>query len=412
MLNKNKRFLPAYVNLSPIEFVRKREDSWRSFFPFSSGNGMWTFSGRVALKEGLRRIGLTPGTTILVPSYFQGTEIDTLIAAGYRLKFYRIERDFGVDLSDVENKVDEKVTALFIIHYFGLPQPLAAIEEFCRRRSLALIEDCALSLFSRDRDTWLGSRGDMALFSVHKTLPLPHGGFLACKVGGSSKLEPPPVHSTILQTADLLAQAAKCAMSSRTVDNLWNKTSGKRAALAGRTVVSGAITLDPAVFRYSVSSLTLRLMGLCNPAEIIDRRRANFLQLHELLDGTACRPLKGLPDGACPLFYPVIVENKFAFRDELFRLGIGSVNLWSRSHPACPDAADVVYLRRGMLELPIHQQLDHDDIKRIGEAVARLLAKKRVAAAGQMSRAEELQIRDPVQAPGFEKSGGRIPFSR
>src|SRR5207302_10768735 len=94
-------------------------------------------------------LGLAPHSTILVPSYHEGIELDALLAAGYRLRYYRVDQDLRVDLDDVERRLDPSVAALYVIHYFGLPQPLAVLREFCDAHGLRLIEDCALALFSR-----------------------------------------------------------------------------------------------------------------------------------------------------------------------------------------------------------------------------------------------------------------------
>jgi len=101
--------------------------------------------------------------------------------AGHKLTFYRIADDFSADLDDVEERIGEDASALFVIHYFGFPQRLGPIKALCDRHGLKLIEDCALSLFSRDEEGPLGRVGDLALYSVYKTLPVPHGGFVVTK---------------------------------------------------------------------------------------------------------------------------------------------------------------------------------------------------------------------------------------
>jgi dTDP-4-amino-4,6-dideoxygalactose transaminase len=125
MTSSHKRFLSAYFTLPPISLCARGSDAWKQVFPFTEPGGAWTFSGRVALFAGLRQIQLPVGSTVLVPSYFQGTEIDTLIAAGYKLRFYAIDDNFEVDLADVEQKLDDNVSALYIIHYFGYWSKLA-----------------------------------------------------------------------------------------------------------------------------------------------------------------------------------------------------------------------------------------------------------------------------------------------
>ncbi len=394
MISSPKRYLSAYFTLPPMSLLAKGSDAWKKVFPFTEPGGAWTFSGRVALFSGLRQIQLRAGSTVLVPSYFQGTEIDTLITAGYKLRFYTIDDNFEVDLSDVEQKLNEDVSALYIIHYFGLPQRLGVISAFCQQKGIRLIEDCALSFLSKEGDTWLGSRGDIALFSIYKSVALPHGGYVVTKNPTQPpELRSPPLFSTLLQTADLVAQDVRSASAHGIINRIWNRTNELRKGIADKTVVSGTITLDQKTLCYSSSKVVPRLMRLVDPSWVIERRRANFALLHSKLRHLSALPVETLAEGACPLFYPIYVENKPRFRAELMRQGVGSVNLWSQPHPAslCEKWSRVAKWRNSILELPIHQQLDGDDVERVAREVLHLtrrtpiqrpLTKSTVSAAG------------------------------
>jgi len=185
---------------------------WQQWFPFNIPTGTWAFTGRVALYHGVRTLNLPAQSTILVPAYHQGVEIDALLASGHTLRYYRVGEQLRIDLADVEQRLDDTVSALYVIHYFGFAQPLEPIRRLCASRRLKLIEDCALSLFSRDNGTWLGSVGDLAIFSVYKTLPLPHGGFVVTKSERPTKALPPaPRVSTFVQMGDLLQQGLRAS---------------------------------------------------------------------------------------------------------------------------------------------------------------------------------------------------------
>lgn len=372
---KRERLLSAYFTLPPGFLFSRGDTAWNKIFPFTASHGAWTFSGRVALHSGLQQIQLRPGSTVLVPSYFQGTEIDTLIAAGYKLKFYEVDDNFEVDLTDVEQKLDRDVSALYIIHYFGLPQQLGNISAFCQKKGIKLIEDCALSFLSREGETWLGSRGDIALFSIYKSVALPHGGYVVTKDPLSpAQLQSPPLFSTLLQTADLVGQHIRGASAHGLINQLWNRTKGLREGIAKTTVVSGTVTLDRRTLPYSASSAVPYLMRFVDPTFIIERRRANFTLLHSKLKHLSALPIDHLPNGACPLFYPIVVRDKLHFRRELLRRGVDSVNLWSQPHPAspCEKMSRVTKWRSTILELPIHQQLDGDDVERVAREVLSL----------------------------------------
>ena len=263
-MKDNRSAIPVYPTLPPSALLMPGTAKWRGWFPFSSPTGTWTFSGRVALYHGLPILKLPPESTILVPSYYQGVEIDTLLAAGYRLRFYRIDENLNLDLEDVERRLDGDVSALYIIHYFGFPQPLVPILEFCQEKGLKLIEDCALSLFSRGGSTWLGSGSDLALFSIYKTVPIPHGGFLVTKEEKPSiRLRSAPFMSTLVQTKDLIHKNLKASGIDCLDEWIARLTSLMRKSIGWnrkQTIGAGGASWDPRLLEYNASFWAVHLM--------------------------------------------------------------------------------------------------------------------------------------------------------
>jgi dTDP-4-amino-4,6-dideoxygalactose transaminase len=381
-MKATESLVPVYPTWAHFWRLLRWGAKWQEWFPFNTRRGTWTFSGRVALYHGLPSLKLPEGSTILVPAYHQGVEIDTLLAAGYRVRHYRVTDRLLVDLEDVAGRLDSTVSALYVIHYFGFAQPLAGIQRFCEAHRLHLIEDCALSLFSRDNGTWLGSVGDLALFSVYKTLPLPNGGFLVTKHAHPTvRLPPAPSKSTLVQGLDLLHRGLQAAgwmdvetqlgRASRWVTRMlhWDRS---------RTITSGGAHWDPRLLGYGTSAWSVGLLRFMDPQEVVARRRRNYAQLASHLRGHLDVPFPDLPPGVCPLFFPAMVPDKPRFQRELDRLGVQSVNLWNASHPTCPPdlAEEVSGWRRHCLELPIHQELGTDDIDRVAQAVLTVLSRE------------------------------------
>src|SRR5712691_7753163 len=333
--------VPGYPTLASFVRAGRVNADWHAWFPFNAPGG-WAFSGRVALYQGLPSLRLPPASTILVPSYHEGVELDTLLAAGHRLRYYRVDEALRINLADVERRLDASVSALYVIHYFGFPQSLTALRSFCDAHGLRLIEDCALSLFSRADGTWLGSVGDLALFSVYKTLPLPHGGFMATKAPRSAAaLAPAPRFSTLAQALDLLHQGVEASAWWR-LEKWWTRAS-RRAARMIRwqrdgIVASGGARWDSRLLDYGASPWIVPLMRFMDRDAVIARRRANYERLASRLRGHVSFPFPELRAGTCPLFFPVMVPEKVRFQQELERLGVQSVNLWDASHPTCPPA--------------------------------------------------------------------------
>jgi dTDP-4-amino-4,6-dideoxygalactose transaminase len=73
----------------------------------------------------------------------------------------------------------------------------------------------------------------------------------------------------------------------------------------------------------------------------------------------------------CPLFFPVVVPNKHSAARQLRARGIDALEFWNDSsepggHEMGPDAQ---FLRRHVLELPIHQDLTPKHIDHIARHV-------------------------------------------
>src|SRR5439155_18302972 len=121
---------------------------------------------------------------ILFPSYFEGVELNALLAAKVRPRFYPIHRNMRVEPTEVLRCLGPKTKAIYLIHYVGFPGPVQELSVACRRSGLLLIEDCDQALLSNCAERPLGSFGDVAIFSIRKTLPVPDGGALVAEANG------------------------------------------------------------------------------------------------------------------------------------------------------------------------------------------------------------------------------------
>jgi len=118
-------------------------------------------------------------------------------------------------------------------------------------------------------------------------------------------------------------------------------------------------------------------MRVVDPETVVLKRRQNYAHLAGRLRGLAFTPppFDTLPDGVCPLFYPLFVEKKVELHEEMARRGVQTINLWRDGHPACPPdlAAEASRWREHLIELPIHQGLSLEEVDRVADTVLSLL---------------------------------------
>ena len=73
--------------------------------------------------------------------------------------------------------------ALHVTHVLGFPAAAPRWRRWCDERGLLLIEDAAQAWLAADPQSGepVGSWGDLSVFCLYKTLPVPNGGALLAR---------------------------------------------------------------------------------------------------------------------------------------------------------------------------------------------------------------------------------------
>ena len=368
-------FVPTYQGLSARDFVRGASDT-NDYFPFNAPHRLPFYRARNAIYHLFRALLETnPGLTVLAPDYNSGNEIMAMRAAGVTLHYCPVNSDMTLDPEEVERHCRAyNPDLLYVIHYAGWPQPMTELVDLCRRRGMLLVEDCALSLLSEVDGRPLGSFGDWSVFCLYKTLPLPNGALLVQNGPRLESLERLQLRdagsaSVLGRTAELLVQRIRGRVNGvGAALQVMKRGVGKAAgALAVRRANVGDIGFNLDEVDLAMSRVSQRLLSGFDYGEIRRTRVANYRRLAEQLGGGAVQVFPTVPDGVCPLFFPVIVRNKHETAERLRAHGVDALEFWNDScepggHEMGPDAQ---FLRRHVLELPIHQDLTSRHIDHI-----------------------------------------------
>jgi perosamine synthetase len=332
-----------------------------------------TVSGRSAIELACRLLGIGPGHEVLVPAYNCGTEVDAILHSGATTTGYRITRGCEIDLSDLQSRKSGRTRAVYVIHYFGWEQPLDELWIWCQANGLLLIEDCALALFSQGATGAIGRMGDVAIYSLPKTLGCQHGGLLS--LPESRAVDRPnlrPADSSILVAE--LKRSARCWLNeclyrlglSGAVLRLRRRSRATQRP-TGHAAVLPDIPYDYYFDRnhHSQRALHPRAQALAASAqwqEITRRRRANYQQLARNLAG-----IRGvdvlfpeLPPDVCPLSLPVVTPQRDRAVQELLARGVAALPWWAGFHRDGIEWArfpDAIWLKQNVLTLPIHHGL-------------------------------------------------------
>jgi len=130
--------------------------------------------------------------------------------------------------------------------------------------------------------------------------------------------------------------------------------------------------------RWRISDYSKNMLNYFDWNRIKKTRRSNYIFLLERIKNVrGARVLfDSLPDGVCPLFFPIIVENRKNVHNYLKKRGIDSHPWWGYFHPSVPweSFPRSVELKNKLLGLPIHQDLDEWHMEKIIGALKEALS--------------------------------------
>ncbi|MBA4804670.1 MAG: LegC family aminotransferase [Brevundimonas sp.] len=179
-------------------------------------------NGTAALHICLQLAGVEPGDEVLIPALTFIATANAVSYAGARPHFVDSESiTLGVDAAKLDAHLEEvaelvdgvcvnrrtgmPIRALIVMHVFGHPSDLDALEDVCRRWNLRLVEDAAESLGSFYKGVHTGNRGVLAALSFNGNKVVTTGG------GGA-----------ILTNDPELGRRAKHLTTTARVPHRWN----------------------------------------------------------------------------------------------------------------------------------------------------------------------------------------------
>ena len=375
-----KLFAPKDTTLAPGMLVG-RPGADRMPWVFRHPQVRYHYLGRNASHALTRGLGLA-GAEMLFPAFFGPPVLQAPIEAGARIRFYPVRAGMSVTIEDIRAALTPNTRAIYLIHFNGFPGPVQEVMDLARERDLVVIEDAAHALLTTIDGEPAGSFGDGAVYSFYKWVPVPNGAALITNCPPVQPLSDGSKKSltsgVALSTFSLLDHAALNwgSLGDRTRSAV--RWAGKRMSHATNLtyVATGGVRFDHGELDYAMSAISHRILRSQNWKAIAERRRANYTLLADLLSDVAPPTQGELPRGVVPLFYATNVEKKRAVLARLSSRGVEGRNFWELHHPDLPPGVfpETDDLRRTQLELPIHQDLEFEDIRRIAAAMRAILA--------------------------------------
>ena len=379
-----KRAVPCMQTAWPHMLVPRPSAAVPLVFPFDQPGLRYRYFARNAVWDAVQLLDLS-GKSVLMPAYHHGVELETLLAAGVKPMFFRVDAQMRCDFEDARRRAPPGVAAVYVIHYAGFPQDMEEARHLADSLGVPLIEDCALALLSRNGDKPLGTYGDLSVFCLYKTLPVPNGGALLARGRYRDELhrlpevDPPGWASTASHLLGSLLSNLELRTGpiGRAVREVVRDAGRRMVRLAGvERVSTGTQHFDPKAVKLGMSAVSHLVLRNQDWPLIVERRRRNYFLLYAALRDVAPPVTGELKPGVCPLFYPMPVRDKAGAMARLLARGVETVDFWRVRHPAMRpgEFPEVDRLRETVLELPVHQDLSPADAEHVASCVRELLS--------------------------------------
>ncbi len=145
-----------------------------------ANHGLCCANGTIAIQIALEALDVGAYDEVIVPGFtWQATAAACLDVNAVPI-LVDVEPDtWCIDVKKIEAAITRKTRAVIVVHLYGCMPDMTAIKALCKKRGLALIEDCAHQHGSFWQGLGAGSLGDIGCFSFQesKVLSCGEGGF-------------------------------------------------------------------------------------------------------------------------------------------------------------------------------------------------------------------------------------------
>lgn len=127
-------------------------------------------NGTDALIISLKALGIGEGDEVITTPWTFFATAESISFVGATPVFVDVELDtFNIDPTKIEEKITPKTKAIMLVHIFGQPCDMDAINDIAKKHNLYVIEDAAQAVGSEYKGQKIGTLSDIATFSFFPT---------------------------------------------------------------------------------------------------------------------------------------------------------------------------------------------------------------------------------------------------
>ena len=149
-----------------------------------------TQSCTAALEISSILINLKKGDEVIMPSYGFVSVANSVVLRNAKPVFAEIDpQTLNISYDDIKRRITKKTKAIYVIHYAGNSCEIEKIANLAKKNRIYLIEDTAHSFLAKYKNKFLGTIGDIGVFSFHETKNLVGGQAGCISINNPSLIE-------------------------------------------------------------------------------------------------------------------------------------------------------------------------------------------------------------------------------
>lgn len=128
------------------------------------------------LEIALKALGVRKDDEVILPDFTFSSDIAVIRNCGAIPSLVDIEADTGnIDIKKLDKAISNKTKVIMPTHYASQPCDMERILEIAKKHNINVIEDCAQAVDVEYKGKFLGSFGDIGVYSFHGTKNITSG---------------------------------------------------------------------------------------------------------------------------------------------------------------------------------------------------------------------------------------------
>ena len=143
---------------------------------FGAKHSLCVSSGTAALKIALKAIGVKAGDEVITQSFNFVATIEAILDVGAKPIIANVNKTLNIDPLEVKKLITKKTKAIIPVHMLGVSADMKEIIKIGKKRKIKILEDNCESVGGLYKKKYLGTLGDIGVFSFDFAKMITTGG--------------------------------------------------------------------------------------------------------------------------------------------------------------------------------------------------------------------------------------------